>query len=160
MNRADEVTLSRKEAKSQTHGRSLRSTRRKAKASVEHGRLSNAELQKRLAEALEQQTATSEVLSIISSSPGDLEPVFETMLANATRICEAKFGALYLSDADGFRTVALHGAPPEFAEARRREPVIRPARRPRSAARSRSNRLFKLPMSRPNRAISMMCRQA
>jgi GAF domain-containing protein/anti-sigma regulatory factor (Ser/Thr protein kinase) len=79
-----------------------------------------------LSESLEQQTATSEVLRIISSSPGQLEPVFETMLANATHICEAKFGILALSEGDAFRTVALHGAPPAFAEARRREPVIRP----------------------------------
>ena len=53
--------------------------------------------------------------------------MFEAILANATRICEAKFGALYLSDGAEFRTVALHGAPPALAEARRREPVIRPA---------------------------------
>ena len=79
-----------------------------------------------LSELLEQQTATSEVLRVISSSPGQLEPVFETMLANATHICEAKFGILALSEGDAFRTVALHGAPPAFAEARRREPVIRP----------------------------------
>ena len=79
-----------------------------------------------LAEALEQQTATSEVLGVISSSPGELEPVFEAMLANATRICGAKFGILWLSDGDGFRTVALHGAPPAFAQARRREPFMRP----------------------------------
>ena len=70
--------------------------------------------------------ATSEVLRVISSSPGDLQPVFEAMLANATRICEAKFGVLALSEGDAFRTVALHGAPPAYAEARRREPVIRP----------------------------------
>jgi two-component system, NtrC family, sensor kinase len=89
--------------------------------------IENTRLLKELRESLQQQTATSEVLQIISSSPGELEPVFQAMLANAARICEAKFGALYLSDGDGFRTVALHGAPPEFAEARRREPVIRPA---------------------------------
>jgi len=80
-----------------------------------------------LAEALEQQAATSEVLQIISSSPGELELVFQTMLASAVRICEAKFGALYLCEGKGFRTVALHGAPPALAEARRREPVICPA---------------------------------
>src|SRR5262249_61322863 len=65
-----------------------------------------------LAEALEQQAATSEVLRVISSSPGELEPVFQAMLANAVRICEAKFGNLYLCEGDAFRTVALHGATP------------------------------------------------
>jgi two-component system, NtrC family, sensor kinase len=78
-----------------------------------------------LSESLEQQTATSEVLKVISSSPGELTPVFEAMLANATRICEAKFGILFLTEGDAFRTVALYGAPPAFAEARQREPVIR-----------------------------------
>jgi hypothetical protein len=95
---------------------------------IENTRLLN-ELRQRtddLGEALEQQTATSEVLKVISSSPGELEPVFNAMLENATRICEAKFGILVLSEGDAFRTVALHGAPPAFAEARRHEPVIRP----------------------------------
>src|SRR5262245_63640788 len=85
----------------------------------------NAALKRELSEALEQQTATSEVLQVISSSPGELEPVFQSMLANAVRICGAKFGALFLSEGDAFRTVALHGAPPAFAEARRREPLRR-----------------------------------
>ena len=67
------------------------------------------------------------MLRVISSSPGELEPVFQAMLANAVHICEAKFGALYLCEGKGFRTVALHGAPPALAEARRREPMIRPA---------------------------------
>ena len=79
-----------------------------------------------LAEALEQQTATSEVLRVISSSPGELKPVFDAMLQNATHICEAKFGTLYLSEGEGFRTVAAHNAPPAYIEARTRE-LIRPA---------------------------------
>ncbi len=77
-------------------------------------------------EALEQQKATAEVLRVISSSPGELEPVFQAMLANAARICEAKFGALYLYDGDRFRVGALHNAPAAFAEFRRREPVFHP----------------------------------
>jgi two-component system, NtrC family, sensor kinase len=78
-----------------------------------------------LSESLEQQTATSEVLKVISSSPGELKPVFDALLANAVRICDAKFGVLFLTEGDAFRYAALHGAPPAFAEARRREPVKR-----------------------------------
>src|SRR6202022_4334811 len=65
-----------------------------------------------LSESLEQQTATSEVLGIISSSPGELEPVFETMLENATRLCEASYGAMFLCEGDAFHTVAIHGPLP------------------------------------------------
>src|SRR5262245_44718239 len=79
-----------------------------------------------LSESLEQQTATSDVLQVISSSPGELEPVFEAMLANATRICEAKFGTLYPCEGDAFRIVAMHNAPPAFAKARRLQPLVRP----------------------------------
>jgi GAF domain-containing protein len=78
-----------------------------------------------LTEALEQQTATSEVLQVISSSPGDLQPVFETMLEKAVRICDAKFGTLYLRDADAYRAVAIHNAPPAYVEARKRD-LVRP----------------------------------
>jgi GAF domain-containing protein len=88
--------------------------------------IENTRLLNELRESLQQQTATSEVLSVISSSPGDLEPVFQAMLANATRICEAGFGGLYLCEDGGFRTAALHNAPPAFAEERRRNPLIRP----------------------------------
>jgi len=80
-----------------------------------------------LSESLEQQTATSELLRVISSSPGSLQPVFHTMLENATRICEAKFGILSLKEGDVYRVVAMHNAPPAFAELRRREPNFRPA---------------------------------
>jgi GAF domain-containing protein len=82
---------------------------------IENTRLLN-ELRQRtddLSESLEQQTATSEVLSIISSSAGELRPVFETMLAKAIALCEASFGAMWLVDGDGYRTAALHGDLPE-----------------------------------------------
>jgi class 3 adenylate cyclase/GAF domain-containing protein len=75
-------------------------------------------LTRELVEAREQQAATSEVLQVISSSPGKLKPVFENMLAHAVRICEAKFGTLYLCEGNGFRAVAMQNAPPAFAEGR------------------------------------------
>jgi signal transduction histidine kinase/putative methionine-R-sulfoxide reductase with GAF domain len=84
------------------------------------------ELEKKLAEALEQQTATSEVLRVISSSFGELEPVFQSMLENATRICDAQFGNLYLCEGDAFRVVAMHGAAPAYAEVRKHNPLVRP----------------------------------
>jgi two-component system NtrC family sensor kinase len=95
---------------------------------IENTRLLN-ELRQRtddLSEALDQQTATSEVLRVISSSAGELEPVFQTMLANATRICEAAFGSMLLLEGNAFRRVALHNAPPMFAEFHKKMPVIDP----------------------------------
>jgi signal transduction histidine kinase len=73
-------------------------------------------------EALEREKATAEVLRVISSSPGELEPVFQAMLENAVRICEAKFGTLYLRAGDAFRAAALHNAPPAFVEFWQRGP--------------------------------------
>ena len=79
-----------------------------------------------LTEALEQQTATSEVLQVISSSPGDLEPVFQAMLENATRICEAKFGVVFSFDGNEFHFEAQIGTPPELAEHNRARPMPQP----------------------------------
>jgi two-component system NtrC family sensor kinase len=86
-----------------------------------------------LSESLEQQTATSEVLKVISSSQGELQAVFDSMLANATRLCAAKFGTLFLCEGDDFRVVAQHNTPPALAELRRRKPIVRAG--PRTATR-------------------------
>ena len=91
---------------------------------IENTRLFEAEQQRtrELSESLEQQTATSGVLQVISSSPGDLQPVFETMLHNAVRICDAKFGNIFRWEGDALHLVATHNIPPAFAELRRRSP--------------------------------------
>ena len=141
---ADEVTLSRKLPKGRTHGRKFRSTR--AKAGTPAARRANAlikletqletrtselaEAREHLAGALEQQAATSEVLRIISRSPEDLRHVFETILANATRLCQAEFGNLDLRAGDGFRMAALHNAPRAYIEWRGRQPVVDVSRFP------------------------------
>src|SRR5215475_8240403 len=77
-----------------------------------------------LAEAREQQIATSEMLRVISNLPGKLEPVFQSMLENATRLCEAKFGTLYLREGQAFRLVGQHNAPAAYVEERRRNPLL------------------------------------
>src|SRR5262249_54143274 len=92
---------------------------------IENTRLLN-ELRQRtdeLTESLEQRTATSEVLEVISSSSGDLKPVFEAMLANAMRICEANFGHLLLYDGEAFTAAALQGLPAVYAEIWEHGPV-------------------------------------
>ena len=95
---------------------------------IENARLVN-ELRQRttdLTEALEQQTASSDVLKVISGSPGELEPVFDAMLESATRICDATFGAMLLRDGDAYRRVALHNAPRKFLEYSNKTPMLRP----------------------------------
>ena len=95
---------------------------------IENARLLN-ELRQRttdLTDSLEQQTATSEVLKVISSSPGDLKSVFEAILQNATRICEAKFGNLWLREGNKFRIVETHGAPSKYREYLESEPLVDP----------------------------------
>jgi GAF domain-containing protein len=89
--------------------------------------IENARLLNELRQSLEQQTATSEVLSVISSSPGELEPVFQAMLENAVRICEAKFGALYRIDGEKFHFAAEVGTPLEFVEHQRRRGPFQPS---------------------------------
>src|SRR5262249_33777458 len=125
----DSVTSSRKGAKSRTYGRKSRSTGTKATTRVGQVRKPRADLEQQvekyrreLAEAREQQTATSEVLQVISSSPGELQPVFEAMLANAVRICEASYGVLFRFEDGAWGGAAMLGVPPEFAEFWQRGP--------------------------------------
>ena len=92
---------------------------------IENARLFEAEQQRtrELAESLEQQTAMSEVLQVISSSPGDLQPVFDAMLEKAVRICDAKFGNIYRWDGEGLHLLASYNTPPALVEARRHTPL-------------------------------------
>ena len=120
-------------------GKSLKGQRRKtlkrpdAPKPARHRAAVTSDLQEQLEqrtreldEALQQQKSTSEVLRVISSSPGELQPVFNAMLENATRICAAKFGILYRCEGDALRTVATHGAPQSFVEERQRNPIVSP----------------------------------
>jgi GAF domain-containing protein len=89
--------------------------------------IENARLLNELRETLQQQTATADVLRVISSSPGDLKPVFETMLANATRICEAKYGVLFRYDDGSFYPAATLNPPPALADFLQRRGRFLPA---------------------------------
>jgi class 3 adenylate cyclase len=122
--------------RSKTGGKAIKTQRRKTFApkatrgrrSPAAGKETNvARLTRERDEALEQQTATSDVLRIISGSRGELEVVFNAMLENATRICGAKFGTLFRREGDVFRIVSMRGAPKAYVEERQRDPIIRPA---------------------------------
>ena len=123
------VKIRRRKTVTLKRGKASKPVRRRGPViAIENARLLN-ELQQRtddLTESLEQQTATSEVLSVISSSPGELPPVFDTILANATRLCEATFGHLYRWDGDAFHLVAMLNTPPALADARKRS-ALRPS---------------------------------
>jgi hypothetical protein len=86
----------------------------------------SARLRRERDESLEREKATAEVLRVISSSAGQLEPIFQAMLENAVRICEAFFGNLYLRDADGFHMVAARHDSPAYVAARMSDPLLRP----------------------------------
>jgi len=126
-------TVSRKPAKTQ-HRKPTRPKRNTEPAAARPTTPTTADLQEQvsaltreLAEAREQQTATSEVLQVIASSPGELAPAFEVMLANAVRLFDAKFGALFLHEGDAVRAVATHNMPPAYSEAFHRRGLFRPA---------------------------------
>jgi hypothetical protein len=103
------VTLSRKGATSRTRGRKVRSTRTKAVTRFSHGRESCVELEQKLAEALQQQAATSEVLRVISSSPTHVQLVFDMIAESARRLCDADFCAVFRFDGQLLHLVTLHG---------------------------------------------------
>jgi GAF domain-containing protein len=124
------IGVARHEAKpfSDKHIALIKAFADQAVIAIENTRLFN-ELRARtdeLSEALEQQTATAEILRIISSSRGELEPVFEAMLENAVRICGAKFGNLWLREGDAIRIGATHGAPQAYIDFLRSQPVFYP----------------------------------
>jgi signal transduction histidine kinase len=135
----DEVTLARKGAKSRTHGGKLRLTETKAKTRVGRTRQPRADLEQQLkacrreivqvreqlVEALEQQTATSEVLRIISNSPTEIQPVLDAVGENAARLCEANNAVIFRLEGDFLRLVASHGEIPTTSHAREGTPANR-----------------------------------
>ena len=121
--------------------------------------IENTRLLNELRESLQQQTASAEVLKVISSSPGELEPVFQAMLANAVRICEAKFGGLVLFEGNAYRRVALHNAPAAYVEAQAQDPVRPLAASPtlsRVAGTKRVIHIADIRVEQPEEAIAVL----
>jgi hypothetical protein len=128
---------------------------------TENARLLN-ELRQRtdaLTESLQQQTATSEVFGVISKSPGELKPVFDAVLENATRLCEANFGTLYRFENGAFWVTALRNVPPEFAAFQQAGPLRpSPASTLSRAAKSRQPTHVVDIRAEPSKAIPMSWR--
>ena len=120
--------MARKGANSPARGRKLRSTGTKARARVGRKRASKSALEKKLAEALEREAATSEVLRVISSSPNDIQPVFNTIVTSSARLCKARYCWVFRFDGKLIHFAAEHGLSPEYIEAIRRTYPLPPGR--------------------------------
>jgi GAF domain-containing protein len=119
--------------------------------------IENTRLLNELKQSLEQQTATSEVLRVISSSPGELKPVFQSMLENAVRVCGATFGSMLLREGDEYRRVARHNAPQKFEEFSNKEPTLRRGMAPsvdRVIDTGQASHILDVAMEDPNEPIA------
>src|SRR5262245_50451509 len=107
--------------------------------------IENTRVLNELRESLQQQTATADVLKVISASPGDMKPVFEAMLTNALRLCEAKFGHLLLYDGERFHATYLHDVPPAYRDYWQQHAPLRPGPKTGLANLARTKRIFHIP---------------
>jgi GAF domain-containing protein len=127
-------------------GKSMPRKRRNARKSA-HGRAEDSDVTRlthELKDARERETAAAEVLRVISSSSGNLQPVFEAILTNAVRLCEAQFGNLWLRDDDKFRVVAIHGGSPEYQKFLLSDPLIAPDPQSATARIARDRRVVQI----------------
>ena len=122
--KAGSNTVKTQRRKTLRRGNAPKAARRRSNRGTGSKETNVEQLARELAEAREREAATAEVLKVISSSPGELEPVFNAMLANATRICEATIGTLYLREGSAFRGVALHHSKQSYVDFWRRNPVV------------------------------------
>ena len=122
--KAGSNTVKTQRRKTLRRGNAPKAARRRSNRATGSKETNVDQLARELAEAREREAATAEVLKVISSSPGELEPVFNALLANATRICEATIGTLYLREGSAFRGVALHHSKQSYVDFWRRNPVV------------------------------------